>query len=365
MATTMSGRARVMAIIAALTLIILSLGVGGTASADPGNDNAKGAENSAQSNASASAAASVKASDAATSPGKSDEAPGQNKSEAAPSPAPAEPVKSEGEASSHVTAGTAGTSGVVTEPQPISNADANKGGANGQCPGGAYCSTRDGSPSLNGNGEGKAVGKPCAGCVGKADNKNPKGQMPNGSDHNAGYECDTNNGIGKTNPAHTGCTTTTPPVQTCPDGSPLPCDNPNPPKCDEPGQPKCDVPPTDKPNPPTDKPNPPVDNPEPPVDNPNPPVGGPGEGTPPGNPPVDNPGPVIVPVDNEVPPTDIAGVEDEVPPVLDAPAAPRPPTALPATGAPEMMGLVGAGGIALVLLGGLTLWMQRRMGSTS
>ena len=40
MATTMSGRARVMAIIAALTLIILSLGVGGTASADPGNDNA-------------------------------------------------------------------------------------------------------------------------------------------------------------------------------------------------------------------------------------------------------------------------------------------------------------------------------------
>ncbi|HET9861459.1 MAG TPA: hypothetical protein VFQ19_16905 [Nocardioidaceae bacterium] len=262
----------------------------------------------------------------------------------------------------------------MTEPQPISNADANKGGANGQCPGGAYCSTRDGSPSLNGNGEGKATGKPCAGCVGKADNKNPKGQMPNGSDHNAGYECDTNNGIGKTNPAHTGCTTSTPPVQTCPDGSPLPCENPkppkcdepgqpkcenpNPPKCDEPGQPKCDVPPTDKPNPPTDKPNPPVDRPEPPTVVP-------GEGTPPGNPPVDNPGPVIVPVDNGVPPTDIAGVEDEVPPVLDVPAAPRPPTALPATGAPEMMGLVGTGGIALVLMGALTLWMQRRMRSTN
>ena len=101
-----------------------------------------------------------------------------------------------------------GTSGDVTKPQPISRADANSGGANGQCPGGPYCSTRDGSPSLNGNGGGRAVGKPCAGCVGKADNKNPHGQMPNGTDHNAGYECDTNHGIGRTNPAHTGCATT-------------------------------------------------------------------------------------------------------------------------------------------------------------
>ena len=34
---------------------------------------------------------------------------------------------------------------------------------------------------------GKATGKPCAGCVGKADNKNPKGQFfPNGTDHNKG-----------------------------------------------------------------------------------------------------------------------------------------------------------------------------------
>jgi len=35
-------------------------------------------------------------------------------------------------------------------------------------------STCDGSPSLNGNGNGNA------------DNKNPPGQAPNGSDHNAG-----------------------------------------------------------------------------------------------------------------------------------------------------------------------------------
>jgi hypothetical protein len=87
----------------------------------------------------------------------------------------------------------------------------NKGGANngGNC--GAYCSTRDGSPSLNGNGGGKSTGKPCAGCVGKADNKNPPGQAPNGSDRNNGYECDGNHGIGKGNPAHTACKPTTPP----------------------------------------------------------------------------------------------------------------------------------------------------------
>ena len=77
--------------------------------------------------------------------------------------------------------------------------------------GGPYDNTCDGSPSGNGNGNGQATGKPCAGCVGNADDKNPgyntngKGQMPNGSDHNAGYECDRNHGIGRTNPAHTGC----------------------------------------------------------------------------------------------------------------------------------------------------------------
>jgi len=81
------------------------------------------------------------------------------------------------------------------------------GGANGQCPGGPYCRTITSysGPSLNGNGNGNAVGKQDAGAVGKADYKNPKGQKPNGSDLNAGYECDTNHGIGRSNPAHTGC----------------------------------------------------------------------------------------------------------------------------------------------------------------
>lgn len=87
-------------------------------------------------------------------------------------------------------------------PQPSSNADFTGNGANDHGP---YDSTRDGSPSGNGNGGGEAVGKPCAGCVGKADNKNPPGQLPGGSDANAGYECDTNHGVGRTNPAHTGC----------------------------------------------------------------------------------------------------------------------------------------------------------------
>lgn len=70
---------------------------------------------------------------------------------------------------------------------------------------GAYDSTCDGSPSMNGKGDGNANGKPCAGCVGNADYKNPPGQAPDGSDSNAGYECDRNQGVGKSNPAHSGC----------------------------------------------------------------------------------------------------------------------------------------------------------------
>jgi hypothetical protein len=76
---------------------------------------------------------------------------------------------------------------------------------NGSIDGNNYASTCDGRPSGNGNGNGMSTGKPCAGCVGNADNKNPPGQFPDGTDHNAGYECDRNHGIGRTNPAHTGC----------------------------------------------------------------------------------------------------------------------------------------------------------------
>ena len=146
-----------------------------------------------------------------------------------------------GQAASHSSSGTSGTSGDPASPQPQSTADANHGGANGQCPGGTYCSNRHGAKSQNGNGGGKATGKPCAGCVGKADNKNPPGQetsSPGTTFPNNGYECDNNNGIGKTNPAHTGCSstpttmtslaptpdcTTNPPPDGCPQRSDTSC----------------------------------------------------------------------------------------------------------------------------------------------
>ena len=66
----------------------------------------------------------------------------------------------------------------------------------------------------NGAGGGAATGKPCEGCVGNADDKNPPGQFSSGPvDENNGYECDEkgrsanegNNGVGFGNPAHTGC----------------------------------------------------------------------------------------------------------------------------------------------------------------
>jgi hypothetical protein len=125
--------------------------------------------------------------------------------------------------------GTASASS--SQPQPFSNADQNNTGANDTSGTNQYASTRDGAPSGNGNGNGVAAGQPCAGCVGKADNKNPPGQFPNGSDPNSGYECDTNQGIGQTNPAHTGCspvstssttTSTEPPTTSTTAGGPPP-----------------------------------------------------------------------------------------------------------------------------------------------
>ena len=128
---------------------------------------------------------------------------GQGKGQGASAPVSTPEQSSSGDESTPSTGGSSGDANAGGGPQPISNADENDGGANGQCPGATFCSTKDGSESKNGNGGGKAVGKPCAGCVGKADNKNPPGQSKH--DHNKGYECDRNKGIGKTNPAHTGC----------------------------------------------------------------------------------------------------------------------------------------------------------------
>ncbi len=68
-------------------------------------------------------------------------------------------------------------------------------------------------PSLNGNGNGNATGRPDAGSVGNADGKNPPGQVKKldgaleypANDGDSGYECDSNNGVGKGNPAHSYC----------------------------------------------------------------------------------------------------------------------------------------------------------------
>jgi len=158
---------------------------------------------------------------AAPGNGHSADAPGQQKQQAGTTPSPAP-------GNSDHSQGTAGTSGSVSQPQPYSTADRNNTGANDTGSTNPYRSTRNGSPSLNGNGNGQATGKPCAGCVGKADNKNPPGQQPNGSDHNAGYECDRNNGIGKSNPAHTGCASSQPPA-TCQQTHS--CPPPPPPSC--------------------------------------------------------------------------------------------------------------------------------------
>lgn len=73
---------------------------------------------------------------------------------------------------------------------------------------GPYDPSGVGLPSGNGKSEDNNGRRPCAGCVGRADTKNPPGQLPGGNDSNRGYECDENEGVGKTNPAHSRCSTT-------------------------------------------------------------------------------------------------------------------------------------------------------------
>ncbi|HET6624957.1 MAG TPA: LPXTG cell wall anchor domain-containing protein, partial [Nocardioidaceae bacterium] len=68
------------------------------------------------------------------------------------------------------------------------------------------------------------------------------------------------------------------------------------------------------------------------------------------------------------PPVVIAGVEDEIPPAVVAPvanAATPPAGVLPNTGASDLTELLGAGGLALVMVGGMTLWLRRRFGLDS
>jgi LPXTG-motif cell wall-anchored protein len=160
--------------------------------------------------------------------------------------------------------------------------------------------------------------------VGKADNKNPKGQRPDASDHNNGYECDGNNGIAKGNPAHTACP---PPVECVPGDEE--CSNP---PCVE-GDEEC----------------PPCVQGDEECSNP-PCVEGdeicPDDTTPPGGTELNRP-PIVL------------GTETVRAPHATAAVA-RPAAALPNTGASDMLSLFAAVGSGLVLVGGLTLVMRRR-----
>jgi hypothetical protein len=119
----------------------------------------------------------------------------------------------------------------------------NSGHGNGANQPGPYDPNGVGRPSGNGNSEHNNGNRPCAGCVGNADDKNPPGQLPGGSDGNAGYECDRNQGVGKTNPAHSGCGPAAPPEEP-PGGEP-----PNqPPGGEPPEQPPSGGPPKQPPS---------------------------------------------------------------------------------------------------------------------
>lgn len=109
--------------------------------------------------------------------------------------------------SSPDTGATTNSSTQVCDGDSGGNSDTGHGANQGD----VYDNTCPNGESGNGNGGGQSNGQPCAGCVGQADDKNPPGQMPGPQDHNNGYECDGNNGIGRTNPAHTGCPQTPPP----------------------------------------------------------------------------------------------------------------------------------------------------------
>jgi hypothetical protein len=120
-----------------------------------------------------------------------------------------------GTASAATSAGSGGNQGQTSSTKDCDGTHHSKTG-HGANTSGAYDNTCDGSPSRNGSDtDGTRGSRPCAGCVGNADDKNPPGQYPDGpTDHNNGYECDQkgrsanegNNGVGFGNPAHTGCT---------------------------------------------------------------------------------------------------------------------------------------------------------------
>lgn len=137
----------------------------------------------------------------------------------------AEDESTEQEATSGQTDSEEGSAGTRSErePDPDPTPSTAPGSTKGplECPdyseeeNGPYdhdsCDTTSGQHGSDGN-------EKCAGCTGKADDKSPGGQSRN--DHNNGYECDHNGGVGKGNPPHARCPQE-PPVTTelCPEGS--------------------------------------------------------------------------------------------------------------------------------------------------
>jgi hypothetical protein len=222
--TTSSGRRAGSLLASALLALPLTavLALPASAASGPPGDAGRSASAPGQERRADGSSASEASAPAERSADPAPQAPAERKAEPAPAPAPTKAqgqgqakgqAKGKAERTEH-----AGTSGTSASPQPLSGADRGGSGANpGSTCGHAYCSTRDGSASGNGGGGGTAAGKPCAGCVGKADNKDPRGQAVNGRDANNGYECDGNSGIARTNPAHTGCRATPPPPPPAPD----------------------------------------------------------------------------------------------------------------------------------------------------
>jgi hypothetical protein len=207
------------AVVAALAAALLSLGGASLVIADQpagkgvdnqagtGNGNAFGKTDEAPAAAAPQDQSAARSQGNATGHAQTKER-GRSRSQAPKQHAPAVASPKPQGGGSHSTA-TAGPGNSSQGCDGTHNSDTGHGANQG----GPYDNTCDGTASGNGNGGGQATGKPCAGCVGNADDKNPgfansKGQMPNGSDHNAGYECDRNHGIGRSNPAHTGCTQT-------------------------------------------------------------------------------------------------------------------------------------------------------------
>jgi hypothetical protein len=153
--------------------------------------------------------------------GNSADAPGQvKKGDGVSSSEASSDASGSGSSSSSSAASSSSSSSSNGNPNAGCNQTPYPSEGNGANHSGPYDDTCVPAPSGNGNGGGNATGKPCAGCVGNADEKNPKGQYPGGGgshyagDHNNGYECDGNHGIARTNPAHTGCATP-PPNNNC------------------------------------------------------------------------------------------------------------------------------------------------------